>query len=105
MSLNAPAQWIVTYDIREPRRLGRVHRYLKKKGLPIQYSVFLVPASDLEMNSLVGGLKKLIDDRCDDVRAYKLPERSDHVMLGHSLLPEGVWFSDQAHSLLNHQSK
>jgi CRISPR-associated protein Cas2 len=105
MSQNASAEWIVCYDIREPRRLGRVHRYLKKKGLAVQYSVFWVPASDVEMHSLVDGLKKLIDDRCDDVRAYKLPERSDHVMLGRSLLPEGVWFSDQAHSLLNQQSK
>jgi CRISPR-associated protein Cas2 len=100
MSLNAPAQWIVTYDIREPRRLRRVHKFLKTQGMAVQYSVFWVRANDLEMNSIVGGLKELIDERCDDVRAYKLPPRSDHVMLGSSLHPNGIWLSDDPDTLL-----
>lgn len=43
MSQQTPARWLVTYDIVQPRNLGRVFRLLKKNGVPVQYSVFLFP--------------------------------------------------------------
>lgn len=49
MSQHASAQWLVTYDIADPKRLGRLFRYLKKQGVPVQYSVFLVDASAAKM--------------------------------------------------------
>lgn len=94
MIQKATAQWIVTYDIREPRRLRRIHRYMKGEGIPVQYSVFWVLASDVQMSSIVGNLKQLMDQRCDDIRAYKLPERTDHVMIGRPLLAEGIFLPD-----------
>lgn len=36
-------QWhLLTYDVRCPKRLKRLHRQLKSRGIPVQRSVFLV---------------------------------------------------------------
>lgn len=91
MSQHAPARWLVTYDITDRRNLAQVHKLLKKKGIPIQYSVFFVHASAVQMGNLVRQLGKLIDETTDDVRAYRLPEATWKATLGASILPEDVW--------------
>lgn len=90
MSQNATASYLVTYDIADPRRLGRLNRYLKKQGVPIQYSVFLVEASAAQMGSLMVKIAKMIHPDADDVRAYRLPENGWQVTLGASILPDNV---------------
>lgn len=90
MSQHGSAQWLVTYDIADPKRLGRLFRYLKKQGVPVQYSVFLVDASAAKMASLVMAMAQLIDAQEDDVRAYRLPAKRWQVTLGASILPEGI---------------
>ena len=42
MSQTATARYLVTYDIADPKRLSRLFRFMKKQGVPLQYSVFLV---------------------------------------------------------------
>lgn len=91
MSQHAQASWLVTYDIVEPRTLARVFKLLKKKGVPVQYSVFLVQASAVQIGSLMVQIAKLIDARADDVRAYRLPENGWKVTLGAAMLPEDIW--------------
>ena len=93
MSHHAPARWLVTYDIVEPRNLARVFKLLKKNGVPIQYSVFSVHASAVQIGSLMVRLAKLIDVRADDVRAYRLPENPWQVTLGSAILPEDIWIT------------
>lgn len=90
MSLHASARWLVTYDIADPRRLGRLYRYLKKQGVPVQYSVFLVDASAAQMGAIVVQMAKMINADADDVRAYRLPEKLWHVTLGASILPDNI---------------
>lgn len=90
MSLHASARWLVTYDIADPRRLSRLCRYLKKQGVPVQYSVFLVDASAAQMGAIVVRIAKMIDADADDVRAYRLPEKLWQVTLGASILPDGI---------------
>jgi CRISPR-associated protein Cas2 len=72
--------YLVTYDIRAPRRLQRVHRALSKVGYALQYSVFAVDLRDLERARLVGRLRRLIDETEDDVRFYLVPAE-----------PRGAW--------------
>jgi CRISPR-associated protein Cas2 len=91
MSQQALARWLVTYDIVEPRNLARVFKLLKKKGVPVQYSVFFVPASAVQMGALVVQLAKLIDLKTDDVRAYRLPEQAWKVTLGATIIPVDLW--------------
>ena len=81
---------VVCYDIRCPKRLGRVHRYLKRRAIPLQYSVFLVELDDQRCQRLLRGLQDLIDPRKDDVRVYVLPSAPDWCMIGKSLWPAGL---------------
>lgn len=90
MSHNAPATWLVTYDIADPRRLARVFKYLKKQGVPIQYSVFVVEASATKMLTLITELARLIHPDADDIRAYRLPQDTWKITLGQSMLPTDI---------------
>jgi CRISPR-associated protein Cas2 len=91
MSQHAPAHWLVTYDIVDKRDLARVFKLLKKKGTPVQYSVFFVPTSAAQMGSLMVQLAKLINAKTDDVRAYRLPEGAWTATLGATIVPEDLW--------------
>lgn len=91
MSLHQTAQWLVAYDIANPRRLARVFKHLKKEGVPMQYSVFAVDASNAKMGALMAHLGTLIDLREDDVRAYRLPDNGWRATLGNTMLPETLW--------------
>jgi CRISPR-associated protein Cas2 len=90
MSQHASARWLVTYDIADPKRLTRLFKFLKKQGVPLQYSVFLVEASAVKMSSLVLQMKAMVDGQADDVRAYRLPENLWQVTLGASILPDDI---------------
>ena len=85
--------FIVCYDICDPRRLGRVFRYLKKRAVPLQYSVFLFFGDDRQLDRCLAGLVPLIDEKCDDVRAYPLPKRGLKARLGRPTLPVGIQLS------------
>lgn len=93
MSLHQKAQWLVTYDIADKRRLARVFKHLKSEGTPLQYSVFMVEASNAQMGALVAHIATLIDARADDVRAYRLPENDWRATLGNTILPENLWLA------------
>jgi len=93
MSQHQSAQWLVTYDISNPKRLARVFKYLKKEGVPIQYSVFAVSASTSEMGAIMAGVAKLIHTKQDDVRAYRMPEDGWRATLGEAILPKDLWLA------------
>lgn len=82
-------QWLVAYDIADPKRLARVHRLLVAWALPAQYSVFLLVATRESVGVLVGELARLIHPRQDDVRIFRL-EAGWQRSLGANTLPRGV---------------
>ena len=82
--------WIVAYDIADPRRLKRVHRYLARRGEALQYSVFSVWLDETGMDRLMSGLARLIDPDQDDVRAWVVPPRAAVEVIGNGRLPGGV---------------
>ncbi len=72
MPVNEPKLFLVCYDIANPKRLVRVHRYLKKQGMPLQYSVFLVQETGESMDQLLDDLSDIINAKKDDIRAYPI---------------------------------
>ena len=90
MALNETRSWLIAYDIADPRRLGRVHRYLKGEAVPVQYSMFTASTTGNGIRRIRDGLAKRIDPRRDDVRIYLLPRSLDIAHLGRPYLPEGL---------------
>lgn len=82
--------WLIAYDIADPRRLGRVHRLLKKVAIPIQYSVFLAWLNERQLSWLVEQLRSRVQIREDDVRLYHLPATAELTVLGKQWMPEGI---------------
>ncbi len=82
--------YLIAYDIADPRRLSRVHKALKRQGLPIQYSVFTVVVNRRALLRLLETINLLIQPKEDDVRCYRLPEHTDVEILGRQFFPEGV---------------
>lgn len=95
MSQTAPLHWLVTYDIADPKRLGRVFRFLKKEGVPVQYSVFWVNCDAIKMTALMAKLRLLIKANEDDLRAYRIPERAATVTIGCAIIPDDCWLVQQ----------
>lgn len=87
------SEFVICYDIADPRRLGRLHRFLKKCAVPIQYSVFLFVGDDRQLDRCMEAAAKLIDGKQDDLRAYPLPSRGLKARLGRPSLPEGIQWS------------
>jgi CRISPR-associated protein Cas2 len=100
MASNEPRLYLVCYDITEPRRLGRIHRFLREEGLPVQYSVFTAELTGPDLGRLLGGLRKRIDPRLDDVRIYPLPARLERLCLGRQYFPEDVLLIEDGVDLL-----
>jgi CRISPR-associated protein Cas2 len=93
--------YLIAYDIANPRRLARVHRTLKKQGLPVQYSVFTVILKRKALLRLMESFSRLINPAEDDIRCYSLIEHSDTKTLGRQFFPEGVMlFVDGINQLL-----
>ncbi len=96
MSTGERRYHLLAYDIREPRRLVRVHRYMRRTAVPLQYSVFLGWWNQRDVAAVLAGVSDIIDTAVDDVRCYPLPGRCEPITLGASLLPEGVDLLDGA---------
>lgn len=84
------ADYIICYDIANPRRLGRIHRALKKQALAVQYSVFLFSGTEEALQRCLAHLEGLMDAHQDDIRAYPLPQRGLRWVLGATVLPQGI---------------
>ncbi len=75
-------RYLISYDIREPRRLLRVMRRVRQQAIPVQYSVYYAELYAHELNQLVTGLEALIEPKVDDVRIYAVGSLSDAIYMG-----------------------
>lgn len=64
--------YLVVYDIAGPRRLMNIHRFLKREGIAVQKSVFLVHGTEEKLIILLNKLDKMIVPHEDDLRAYPI---------------------------------
>lgn len=91
MAIRQRQRHIIAYDIADPKRLGRIHRFLRKHAMPIQYSVFLIECDALELAAIRDELSELIDPRKDDIRIYTLPQKPEIMTLGQQRMAEGIY--------------
>ena len=85
--------WIIGYDIASPRRLRRVARHLETSAVRLQFSLFLGCWTEAEFERVWSGLARLIHPRCDDVRAWAVPEAAWVETIGPAL-PAGLVLGD-----------
>jgi CRISPR-associated protein Cas2 len=99
MALKQVRNWLIAYDIASPRRLRRVHRFLCRHAIPVQYSVFVARCSPAKLGVIRSALAELVKRREDDVRFYPVPEPAQLFVYGRKALPEGLLLLDGAASL------
>ena len=90
MANNEPRLHLICYDIANPRRLGRVYRYLRDRAVPVQYSVYMAELTRGQLNVIIEGLEARINCHQDDIRIYPLPRTPRIISLGQSCFPEGL---------------
>jgi CRISPR-associated protein Cas2 len=69
-------RWLLAHDIADPKRLQKVWRLMRKEGLPLQYSVYLLHGDRQRVQQLLDQLALLIDNKADDLRVYPLGENT-----------------------------
>ena len=82
MSNNNRQTWLIAYDIRQPARLQRVHKYLSCLGHALQYSLFVADLNHVELEAAKHELAKRADEAFDDVRMYALSEHVRGAWIG-----------------------
>src|SRR2546425_11381608 len=60
MSHTEQRNWLIAYDIADPRRLARVHRYLKRHAIPVQYSVFVLHGNQIMLEGILSSIAERI---------------------------------------------
>lgn len=63
---------LVTYDITSPKRLRRMHRFMKELGLNTQKSVFECDIDDTAVKRIRGFCASELDLSEDSVRIYRI---------------------------------
>ncbi|RLS28231.1 MAG: CRISPR-associated endonuclease Cas2 [Planctomycetota bacterium] len=59
--------FLVCYDIRDPKRLRKVHRFVKAYGEGWQYSVFYCTLKSIDRVRLENGLREIVNLKEDQI--------------------------------------
>jgi len=71
--------FIIAYDIADPKRLQKIGKLVEKEAMRIQYSVYILyEASHEEVTKLLERVCALYDEAYDDIRVYKIKNRGLH---------------------------
>lgn len=84
--------YVIAYDITDERRLNKICRYLKGKGIHLQKSVFFFFLDGDDLRRIKADLSTIIDPATDDIRIYPVLFDFDAIALGdNEILPPGVF--------------
>ena len=73
-------KYLVTYDVRDPKRLTKLHKKLKDWGTPVQFSVFEAMLTGPEVERMWLMVTATIDDKLDWVALYRLSRPFDEAV-------------------------
>lgn len=94
--MDNPGWYLIAYDIADPLRLQRLHRRLRREGVAMQLSVFLVQRSQSGIVALMDELETLIHHREDDLRAYPVHDPGQIWLRGKGVMDHQLLRSAQA---------
>ena len=86
-------QWVIGYDIADPRRLQHIHRAMLRHAIPLEYSIFLLAGNENDRRRCMEEITPMIDPEADDLRCYPLPARGLQERIGKAALPPGIHWS------------
>jgi len=90
MGISDVRAWLVSYDIRKPKRLCRVHHWMMSRAVAVQYSVFVGLWNERNLQETMKGVLLRINRNEDDVRAYALAADCRIDVRGAATLGAGV---------------
>lgn len=82
--------YLVCYDVRDPKRLRRVHRLMKAYGEPWQYSVFYCTLKAIDRVRLETALRETMNLKEDQVLIVDLGGNEDAAREASAFLGAGV---------------
>ncbi len=86
-------QYLIGYDISDPKRLQKIHSRIQKMAIPLQYSVFLFDDTKEKLQQCIDTTLSLMNKQEDDFRIYPLPQNSPYWQLARPILPDGILLS------------
>ncbi len=60
------AQYLIGYDISDPKRLQRIYRKMTHYATPIQYSIFLLDGSEKLLKQCLAEIMLIFNKKEDD---------------------------------------
>jgi CRISPR-associated protein Cas2 len=72
--------FVICYDIADPKRLKKIAKIIEKKAFRIQKSIYV--AFDMtkdEVLSIVDSVINIYDEKYDDIRIYKIKHKGIHM--------------------------
>lgn len=95
--------FLLIYDIGDDRRLNKLRRFIQKKAMRVQYSVYIYYGSMCDWNSFLNQLTQRIRKNEDMLFAYRLTTGAELKMYGKPLFPQGMhWLSSFPFKDLHH---
>lgn len=76
--------YVLCYDIRDPKRLKKLHRHVSKHAVALQYSVFLILHAK-QAHKLFKQASHFVKPE-DDIRMYKIKSRQSLWLFGNKVL-------------------
>ncbi len=69
--------YLIAYDIRDPKRLQRLHRYLSRRSTALQHSLYLYSEREQSIDELLGEMQQYLREHEDDLRLYPIHGPAD----------------------------
>ena len=82
--------YLVCYDVRDAKRLRRVHKLMKAYGEPWQYSVFYCMLKDIDRVRLEDALRETVNLKEDQILIVDLGSNEDTVRRSAAILGQSL---------------
>lgn len=82
--------YLVCYDVRDAKRLRRVHKLMKAYGEPWQYSVFYCTLKSIDRVRLENALREIMNQKQDQILILDLGANEDATRQASTFLGIGM---------------